>query len=237
MSEFPVRETSHKNGDNIVTKHGAPRGQKSYITWSALHTHRHHWKISNRFQLTSFIQIHVARNWLFETSFFCQGDALILRTIKTHGCAVLCCSVMLCCAVLFDLSWQKLVTSQSVNQSKFHDGTNNTITGLDRPWGFRDFEAPRFQDIQHMKVVRLSALSSGCLYPQEIFLELISMRGRVNSRAISRSEGLCQWKIPMISSGIEPATFWLVVHCFKQLDKQKKYTIYRGHKTIILNFL
>ena len=88
MSEFPVKETSHKNGMNIVTNHGAPRGPKSYITWSALHTHWHQWKISNRFQLTSFMQIQVARNWLFETSFFCLGDAIVLRTVKTHGCAV-----------------------------------------------------------------------------------------------------------------------------------------------------
>jgi hypothetical protein len=31
---------------------------------------------------------------------------------------------------------------------------NNPITGLDRPWVFQEFEAPIFQDSQHMKVVR-----------------------------------------------------------------------------------
>jgi hypothetical protein len=35
---------------------------------------------------------------------------------------------------------------------------SDPITGLDRPWGFQDGEAPRFQDNRHMKVVRLSAL-------------------------------------------------------------------------------
>jgi len=41
----------------------------------------------------------------------------------------------------------------------------NTMTGLERAWGFQEIEAPRFQDNRHMKAVRLSTLRTGRLYP------------------------------------------------------------------------
>ena len=45
-----------------------------------------------------------------------------------------------------------------------------------RPRWFQEAEAPTIQDNREMQVVRLLALRTGHLYPQEVFLALTSVR-------------------------------------------------------------
>jgi hypothetical protein len=54
---------------------------------------------------------------------------------------------------------------------------NNPCTGHYMSIGIQAVEASRHLDNRRMKVVRLTALGTGRLYSQEIFLVLISVKG------------------------------------------------------------
>jgi len=74
-------------------------------------------------------------------------------------------------------------------------GTTIHMQAYYRTTGFQDVKPPRFLYSRNMKVVRLSALCTSHLYPQQIFLVLIFFRGQVDPNARVRPEGLCPWNI------------------------------------------
>jgi hypothetical protein len=77
--------------------------------------------------------------------------------------------------------------------------SRNRCTDLDRfPGGSDSLD---FQDTWHIKVVSLSVLRTGRLYPRDIFLVLIFSRGWVDLRDMVRSERNMSMKKPVTLPG------------------------------------
>jgi hypothetical protein len=66
-----------------------------------------------------------------------------------------------------------------------------------------------------MKMVRLSAVRTGRLGPPGNISD-----NNFDPRAIVRPKGLCEQKIPMSGSGIEPVTLRFAAQCLNQLRRR-----------------
>jgi hypothetical protein len=109
---------------------------------------------------------------------------------KIHYCVLAFCTVSFATASLVG-------NKKKVKQCRYRPGVAQSVPGG---------QGSQTAWQRHRMVVRLSALLTGRLYPQEIHLVLISARGWVDPRAVVWPAGLCHWKIPITPSGIEPAT-------------------------------
>jgi hypothetical protein len=66
---------------------------------------------------------------------------------------------------------------------------NNPITGLENPLGLKGLRVPELLDIKHLRWQGCKPNTPTALTPQEIPMVIISVRDKVDRRAIVKPEG------------------------------------------------
>ena len=84
---------------------------------------------------------------------------------------------------------------------QYYNVVGKSTANIGQPWWVQQAEA---QDNRHMTLVKLLFLGTGRLYLQEIFL-VLAVKGWDYASEIVLPTGLCERKIPMTPSGIDPA--------------------------------
>jgi len=113
----------------------------------------------------------------------------------------MCCQVCLAAMVNVIIPATKLVSGRKAIPLQAWTG----------PGGSKRLRLPDFNKSAHEGGKVVSPMYRPPLPPGNI-----PIRGCVDPTAIVRPEGLCQWKMPMTPSAIEPATFRVVAQCLNQ---------------------
>ena len=111
---------------------------------------------------------------------------------------------------LKDTQFLVCVGSMKCKVKQFHYRPGQALS-VPAGWGSQIFRQPAHEGGKVVSLMHRPPL------PPRSIVVLISVRGWVDRRAIVRSEGLCQWKIPTAPLGIETATFRLTAQCLNQL--------------------